>query len=91
MKYKFTVSKAKLYKLLRDKWPGWYPLPEFRHCEFKQYRGRSFWLICDSLQVYLTVCAGGILLTIEDAAFGRLVFHPSAADLLDRFMIKAVA
>ena len=91
MKYKWTVNKVKLYKLVRDNWPGWYEIPQFRRCDFTHLGARSFWLRAAGLEVYLTVCAGGILLTIEDAAFGRLVFHPSAADLLDRFMIKVVA
>lgn len=88
MRYKFTVNKTKLYKLARDNWP--HPMPEFQRCEFKQYRGRSFWLFCDSLQVYLTVCAGCAMLVIDDPTVDRFVRPFSVEDMLARFMVKLV-
>ena len=90
MKYKFTVSKAKLYKLLRDKWPGWYPLPRFCDCCFEHYGCRAFWLRSAALDVYFSV-AGKVLLDVKDPVYGRSVVEFTAEDMLDRFMIKAVA
>lgn len=93
MNYKFTVTKTKLYKLLRDKWPGWYPLPEFRICEYRHLGSKAFWLQSwdGDLEVYLSTCAGCDLLAIESQQFGRVVVHLSVDELLERFMLNAVA
>lgn len=93
MRYKFTVNKMKLYKLLRDNWSGGYPLPEFRYCDYSHLGTRAFWLRSwdDDLVVYLSGCAGCPLLVIESQQFGRMVIQLTVDDLLSRFMIKAVA
>lgn len=91
MKYKFTVNKTKLYKLLREYWSGWYPLPRFSDCYFEHLGCRAFWLRSAALEVYFSVVAGKVLLDISDPVYGRSVVDFTAEDMLDRFMIKAVA
>lgn len=91
MKYKFTVNKTKLYKLLRENWPGWYPVPRFSSCCFEHLGSRAFWLRSAALEVYFSVVAGKALLVIDDPCCGRCTVDFSVPDLLDRFMIKAVA
>lgn len=90
MKYKFTVNKTKLYKLLREYWPGWYPLPRFCDCCFDHFGCRAFWLRSAALEVYFSVVAGKVLLDIDDPVYGRSVVEFSAAEMRDRCLIKAV-
>ena len=93
MKYKWTVNKVKLYKLVRDNWPGWYEIPQFQYCEFKRSRFSSFWLhsFDGDLEVYLTACGGAAFLAIESVEHGRVVVRPTLDDLFSRFMVKVVA
>lgn len=91
MKYKFTVNKTKLYKLMRDNWPFSCEMPQFRYCDFKQNRQQFFWLCyLDYLQVHLTACGGTVTLVFESVDFGRVVVHPSIEDMRDCCLIKAV-
>lgn len=92
MKCKWTVNKTKLYKLVRDNWPFSCEMPQFRYCEFTQYRQQSFFLrYFDGLEVYLIVCGGAVLLAIESVEHGRVVVRPTLDDLFSRFMVKVVA
>lgn len=91
MKYKFTVNKTKLYKLLREYWPGWYPLPRFCDCCFEHYGCRAFWLRSAALVVYFSVVAGKVLLDVNDPVYGRYLVKFTAEDMLKRFLIKVVA